>query len=73
MWHVWVTGEVLTEFRWGDLGERDHIEDLGVNWRIILKCNFKKWDGKAWTGFMAQNSDRWQALVKAAKKLFKFP
>ena len=29
----------------GDLKERDHLEDLGVDERIILKGNFKKWDG----------------------------
>jgi len=53
MWQVRVTGEMLIGFRWGDLGERDHLEDQGVYWRIILKCNFKEWDGGAWTGFMA--------------------
>jgi hypothetical protein len=29
--------EVHTGFRWGNLRERDHFEDPGVNWRIILK------------------------------------
>jgi len=26
----------------GDLGERTHLEDLGVDGRVILKCFFKK-------------------------------
>ena len=44
MWHVWETGEVHTGFRWKHLRERDHLEDLHVNGRIILKL-IKKWDG----------------------------
>jgi hypothetical protein len=39
-------------FWWGDLRERDHLEDLGIDWGIILKRIFKKWDVEAWTELM---------------------
>jgi len=42
MWHVMQTGEVHTGFWLGDLRERDHLEDLGVDERILLKRIFKK-------------------------------
>jgi hypothetical protein len=29
--------EVHTGFRWGNLRERGHLEDPGIDWRIILK------------------------------------
>jgi len=45
MWHVGGAEEVHTEFWWGDLMERDHVEDLGEDRKIILKWIFKKWDG----------------------------
>jgi hypothetical protein len=52
MWHVWETREVHTRFWWGDLRERGHLEDLGLDGRIILKYILKKWDGKTWTGLI---------------------
>jgi len=36
-------GEVYTEFSWGNLRERDHFEDPGVDGRIILSWIFRKW------------------------------
>ena len=51
--HVASMGEnrgVYTEFWWGNLRERDHLEDPGLNGRIILKWIFRKWDVGAWTG-----------------------
>jgi hypothetical protein len=44
-------GEVHTGLWCGDLKERDHMDNLGVDGRIILKGIFKKWDG-ARTGFI---------------------
>jgi hypothetical protein len=46
------TGEVHTGFWWGDLREKDHLQDLGVDGRLILKWTFKKWYREAWTGLI---------------------
>ena len=43
--HVWETGEVHRGFWWGDLRKGGHLEDVGVDRRIILKRIFDKWDG----------------------------
>jgi hypothetical protein len=45
-------GEMHTGFWWGDLTRRDHLEDIDVDGRIILKRIFKKWDGEGWTGLI---------------------
>jgi len=48
--HVARKGEVYTEFWWGNMKERDHLEDPGVDGRIILRWIFRKWDVREWTG-----------------------
>jgi hypothetical protein len=56
---------VRTGFWWGNLRERDHLEGIGVGGRIILKCLFNRWDGDTDWSYLAQDRDRWQALVNA--------
>jgi hypothetical protein len=42
---VWAGHVAHKGFWWGNLMERNHLEDLGVEERITLKWIFKKWDG----------------------------
>jgi hypothetical protein len=40
------TGEGYTGFWWGNLREKDHLEEPGVDGRIILRWIFRKRDGE---------------------------
>jgi len=58
-------GEVHAGFWWRNLREINHLEDPGVEGRIILRWIFSKWDGRMdWTD-LAQDRGRWRALVNA--------
>jgi hypothetical protein len=61
--------EVRTGFWWGDLREGDHLGDPGVDGQIRLKLIFKKWDGGMDWIELAQDRDRWRALVNAVMNL----
>ena len=36
-----------------NLKTRNHLENLDVDGRIILKCKCVKWDGRVWTVFIS--------------------
>jgi hypothetical protein len=46
----WARREAYIGFGWGNLRERDHWGDPGVDGRIILGRTFRKWDVEAWNG-----------------------
>jgi len=55
---------VYIRFLWGNLRERDHLEDPGMDERIVLKWIYKKWTD------LAQNRDRWWAVVSLVMNLW---
>jgi len=36
----------------GNLSERDHLQDPGVDGWIVLECILRKFDGVAWAGLI---------------------
>jgi hypothetical protein len=63
MWHVWGRGKVHTGSLWVNLTESEHLEDLGVGGRILLKQIFKKCDREMDLIDLDQDRDRWRDLV----------
>jgi hypothetical protein len=69
MWHVWGRGEVHTGLWWENLREGDHLEDPGVDGRIILKWIFERLGGGADWIDLAQDRNKWRALVYTVMNL----
>jgi hypothetical protein len=62
---MWSRREVCTGCWWGNLRERSHWRDPYIDGRIILRWIFRKLD---WVE-LAQDRDRWRAVVSTVKNL----
>jgi hypothetical protein len=60
---------VYKRFWLGNLGERNHLEDPGVDGRIILRWIFRKWDGGMDWIDLSLDRDRCRAVVNAVMNL----
>jgi hypothetical protein len=60
---------VHTGFWWGSQREIDNLEDPGADGRVILRRIFRKWDGGMDWIDLAQDRDRWRALVTGLMNL----
>jgi hypothetical protein len=55
-------------FRRGNLKEKDSVEVLNQDGRIILKCILTKKNGKLWTRLMSYDREKSWAIVNMAVK-----
>ena len=56
--------EVYIGFWWGNLRERNHLEDPDVDGNIVMAFQEVGWRGMDWMK-LAQDTERWRALVNA--------
>ena len=63
---MWVRGQAYTGFWWGNLRERDHLGDRGIDGEDNIQMDLQEvgYGVMDWIG-LAQDRDRWRALVNA--------
>jgi hypothetical protein len=61
---------VHTGFSWENVRERDHLKDLSIDGRLILKWISKQWDGGMDWIDLAEGRSRLQAVVNAVMNLW---
>jgi hypothetical protein len=69
MWHVREIGEAHKGCWWGELMEEDLFEELDVDGRIIFYMIFKMCSGSVNWIDLAEDGDRWHAVVIAEMNL----
>jgi hypothetical protein len=65
MWHAWERREKCTRFWWESPKESDNLEDQGVGGKMVSEWILGR---LAWIR-LAQDTDRWRAVVSAVMNL----
>jgi hypothetical protein len=70
MWHAWERREKCTRFWWESPKESDHSEDQGVGGKMVSEWILGRlaWGVVDWIR-LAQDRDRWRAVVSAVMNL----
>jgi hypothetical protein len=69
MWHAWEREETCTGFWWESPKEKDHLEDQGIDERMGSKRTLGRLVGDVECIQLAQDRDRWRAVVNAVMNL----
>jgi hypothetical protein len=69
MWHAWERGETCTGFWWESPKIEDHLKDRGVDGRMGSKWTVVRLAGGMEWIHLAQDRDRWRAVVNAVMNL----
>jgi hypothetical protein len=57
----------------GDLRERDNLQGLSLDWKIILKWMFMKWDGDMDWFDVVQDRNSWRSVGSAVSAVSAVP
>jgi hypothetical protein len=69
MWHACERGKTCTGFWWESPKERDLLKDQGVDGRMGSKCTLGRLAGGLDWINLAQDRNRWRAVVNAVMNL----
>ena len=68
---MWGKGEAYTGFWWGNVRERNHFQDPGIDGRDNVKMDLQEvgYGGVDWIE-LVEDRDRWRALVNVVMNLW---
>ena len=69
MWRVWGRGEVCTGFQWGNPEGKRPFGSPRPRWEDNIKMELQEVGGGGDWMELAQDKDRWQALVNTVMSL----